>query len=60
MFNRFVFYVTQENVIFSNKQLKENYYQEINSFADITEGELQELYNIVTSVAKAKSYLEIA
>ena len=60
MFNRFVFYVTQENVIFSNKQLKQNYYQEINSFADITEGELQELYNIVTSVAKAKSYLEIA
>ena len=55
-----MFYVTQENVIFSNKQLKENYYQEINSFADITEGELQELYNIVTSVAKAKSYLEIA
>lgn len=60
LFNRFVFYVTQENVIFSNKQLKTNYYEEINSFANITEEEFQELYNVVTSIAKEKGYLEIA
>jgi hypothetical protein len=60
LFNRFVFYVTQEDVIFSDKQLKQNYYEEINSFANITEGEFQELYNVVTSVAKSKGYLEIA
>lgn len=60
LFNRFVFYVTQEDVIFSNKQLKTNYYEEINSFANMTEGEFQELYNVVTSIAKAKGYLEIA
>jgi hypothetical protein len=60
LFNRFVFYVTQEDVIFSNKQLKANYYEEINSFANLTEGEFKELYNVITSIAKAKEYLEIA
>lgn len=60
LFNRFIFYLTQEDVIFSNKQLKTNYYEEINSFVNMTEGEFQELYNVVTSIAKAKGYLEIA
>jgi hypothetical protein len=55
-----VFYLTQDNVIFSNKQLKENYFEEINSFANISEEEFQELYHIVTSIAKNKGYLEIA
>ncbi len=44
-------------MIFSNKQLKTNYYEEIGSFANLTEPEFQELYNVVTSIAKAKQYL---
>lgn len=55
-----MFYLLQDKVIFSNKQLKENYFEEINSFAQLSEPEFQELYHIVTSVAKSKGYLEIA
>lgn len=55
-----MFYLLQDKVIFSDKQLKENYFEEINSFAQLSEEEFQELYHIVTSVAKSKGYLEIA
>lgn len=50
----------QDNVIFSEKQLNENFYEEINSFANLTEADFQELYHIVTSIAKARSFLEVA
>lgn len=59
-YNRFVFYLTQEGLLFRGKQLKESYYEEVSSFANLTEPEFQELYHIVTSLAKSRDFLEIA
>lgn len=59
-YNRFVFYLSQDGILFQGKQLNQQFYDEVRSFANISEPEFQELYHTVTSLAKAKKYLEIA
>lgn len=56
----FVFYQTRDQIVFNQRQYDQSYTEGLNKFSDLTEAEFQQLYLIVTSMAKSKGYEEIA